>query len=182
LALLGLVLLPAGCSREATEDAVPDTADVSISNQELEVTLQKVPDGMVVKINEGRNLILSPATPEHGVLLKVEVGAPEVGVNLVAAVQEHQDHIEDLPGGTYNGKTELICHLGTAFLSRGQFDQPPSEDGLIEGVRIEESRVFALHPSQDRLLSLVYSYPAPSGPEGTSSRAKALLAVLESVR
>ena len=189
LALLGLVLVPAGC-REVAEDTVPDpdpdTATVAppetVSNQELEVTLQKVPDGMVVEVNEGSNLILTPADHEYGVLLRVEVGPQEIGVNLVAAVQEHQAKIEDLPGGSYIGQTELICQLGTAFFSRGQFDQPASEDGLIEETRIEEARILAIHPVGNRLLSLVYTYPAPPDQGGSNSRGQTLLAVLESVR
>jgi hypothetical protein len=174
LALLALLLLPAGCGRQAPDEDVPDAtavAEVGTTNQELGITLQNIPEGLVVEANQDANLILAPETPEQGVFLKFEVGPEEVGVNLIAAVQSHQAHIEDFPGGKYFGSTELISQLGTAFLSRGQFNSEDDE--------IEEARVFVIHPSGNRLLSLIYTYPAGGD---SQSRAETLLAVLEAVR
>jgi hypothetical protein len=152
---------------------VPDATAVVVetTNQELGITLNSIPDGLVLEANQGANLILAPETPEHGVLLRFEVGPQEAGVNLIAAVQNHQANIEDFPGGKYFGSTELISQLGTAFLSRGQFS---SDDG-----EIEEARVFVIHPADQRLLSLIYTYPAGGDSQG---RAETLLAVLEAVR
>jgi hypothetical protein len=172
--LLALLLLPAGCSRQDPGEAVPDATAVTeaeTTNQELGITLQSIPEGLVVEVNQGANLILAPETPEQGVFLKFEVGPQEVGVNLVSAVQNHQAHIEDFPGGQYFGSTELISQLGTAFLSRGQFKSEDDE--------IEEARVFVIHPAGNRLLSMIYTYPAGGD---SQSRAENLLAVLEAVR
>jgi hypothetical protein len=173
LALSALLLLPAGC-RQKPDEVVPETtatAAVETTNEELGITLQSIPEGMVVEVNQGANLILAPKPHEHGVLLKIEVGPHEVGVNLVAAVKDHQEHIEDFPGGKYFGSTELISHLGTAFLSRGQFRSDMDE--------IEEARLFVIHPAGDRLLSLIYTYPAGDDSNG---RAETLLALLDAIR
>lgn len=81
------------------------------------------------------------------------------GVNLVDAVNERKEEVESRPGGDFLGQMELGSHLGTAFSTRARFDDESGE-------QVEEVRVYAVHPSGDRLLHMTYRYtPTPGQTE-----------------
>lgn len=156
-----LALLPAfalvGCQQGGGEAAAPAEAELErVENTTLGVAIANLPPVFQVAINEGDRLELVPSDAELGGRLSVVVGeAPEVGgVNLVAAVRDHQADIESRPDGTYQGQRELQgLPLGTSFYSRGRFT---NDAGTTE----EETVVYFLHPSGDRPLMLTYRYPA----------------------
>jgi hypothetical protein len=155
LVVLCLALLALTCSEPAPP---PDT---SVENAALGIKLTSLPEGLVLAINQGETLELKPA--DEGTAGRVWfVARPEqegVGVNLVAAVQGHQAEVEAMPDGSYKGAQELQGDIGTAFYSRGRF----SENGL----EVEETILFLIHPSANRLLEIHYRYPA-----GTDSAAR----------
>ena len=74
------------------------------------------------------------------------------GVNLVAAVKAHQAQMEGEPNGDYQGAQELQGDFGSAFYSRARYTD--------EGHPVEETVVFMIHPSGNRLLAIHYRYPA----------------------
>lgn len=78
------------------------------------------------------------------------------GVNLVEAVNRRKEDIESRPGGDFLGQVELGSHLGTAFSTRARFDDD-------SGRQVEEVRIFAVHPSGDRLLHMTYRYTPQPG-------------------
>lgn len=79
----------------------------------------------------------------------------EAGVNLVAAINEREVEVEARPEGRFFGQGELGSHLGPAFSTRGSYVDE-------EGRAVEELRIFAVHPSGDRLLHMTLAYePAP---------------------
>jgi len=166
LLVCGFGLMFAGCGR-GTGEVEPQP----VSNPELGVTLSEVPEGMVVAVNQGRDLILEPAGEMPSGKVRIEVGPEIEGVNLVAAVKEHEASFGEAPGGAYLGTTELMSHLGSAFISRGQLDG--------DGERVEEARIFVVHPMGNRLLTLVYRYPAETS--DASQRAQSLLGVLGNI-
>lgn len=88
----------------------------------------------------------------------------------MAEVQAHQREVEQLPGGEYKGAQELGGEMGTAFWSRGQWDE--------DGVRMEETRIFAIHPDGSGLLVLSSVYPVG---DDSSNRVEQLLEVLGSL-
>jgi len=126
-----------------------------------------MPDGLVVTDNQGTSLELRPADEYVGGILWFAVGPEQQGVNLVAAVKEHQERIEGLPEGEYKGAQELQGPLGTAFYSRGRY----VEDGAV----VEETVILTIHPSNNRLLTISYRYPAG---EDSARRVEQLIDVL----
>jgi len=151
-----------------------DTGPSPVDNPALGLRIARVPDGFEISRNEGSDLVLEPAADGVGGRVVVRVGPRETGVNLVAAVQAHRAEIEARPQGTYHGARELQGPLGTAFYSRG---------GWIDddGTAMEETLVTAIHPSGDRRLDIVYTYPAGGDPGERVTAVLDLLAEIEGV-
>lgn len=148
----------------------PPPPPAGVENAELGLSLAAVPDGLEVATNQGSSLELEPADPALGGSIRFTVGPEEVGVNLVAAVKEHQQHIENLPDGEYKGAQELQADFGTAFYSRGRYTE--------DGAPVEETVIFLIHPEGERLLSLHYRYPAR---DDSAQRVEQLIEVLSYV-
>lgn len=144
--------------------------DPGIENLDLGIRLAAVPDGLVVTENQGTSLQLRPADENVGGVLWIAVGPEQVGVNLVEEVKAHQERIEGLPEGDYQGAQELQGPLGTAFYSRGRF--------VEGGALVEETVILTLHPAGDRLLSISYRYPAG---DDSARRVEQLIDVLSYV-
>ena len=161
MAVLVLALIVLACSRPAS---IPDPG---VENIDLGIKLASMPEGLVVDANQGSTLELRPAEEGAAGVVWFVVGPEQVAVNLVAAVQEHQTHIEDLPGGTYKGAQELQGDIGTAFYSRGRFVDADSS--------LEETVLFLIHPSGNRLLEIHYRYPAG---DDSAARVEQLIGVL----
>jgi len=134
----------------AGPSSTPESTE--IENLDLGLTLSGLPPGFVIASNQGSSLELRPADQQKKGILWFEVGPEREGVNLVAAVQAHQQQMEGMPEGDYKGGQELQGDFGSAFYSRGQY--------LDQGERMEETAVFMIHPSGNRLLVIHYRYPA----------------------
>jgi hypothetical protein len=157
-----LVVLALSCGPEA-----PPPPDPGVENAELGVRLTAVPDTLVVAQNQGPDLELKPADETVPGRMWFTAGPEVEGVNLVAAVSEHQQQIEAHPDGEYKGAQELTGPFGSAFYSRGRF---------LEGADIEEeTAVFLIHPSGTRMLTISYRYPAA---DDSATRVEELIGVL----
>ena len=141
--------------------------DPGVENIDLGIKLMSVPDGLAVAVNQGRNLELRPTGEGIVGVVRFAVGPEQRGVNLVAAVQKHKTHIEGLPDGAYKGAQELQGDFGTAFYSRGRY--------IDSGSSIEETVLFLIHPSGNRLLEIQYRYPAG---DDSAARVEQLVGVL----
>jgi hypothetical protein len=162
-----IALVIAACGRQPQQQPAPAPG---VGNEQLGLHLAAVPDGFVVDINEGDRLELRSANPEEQGRVRFLVGPEENGVNLVAAVHAHQAAIESLPQGIYKGAQELQGPLGAAFYSRGRF--------LNESGPVEETRIYALHPLGNRLLTIEYRYATA---DDSSSRVTRLIEVLAEI-
>ena len=151
-ALLVLALVLPGCQQQTGEEAPPA---VRVENPKVGVAIAALHPFFKVEVNDGEQFILKPADDQvAGSLQVIAMDPPELGgVNLVAAVNEHADEMRAIEGAEYKGQQELGGPLGTAYYSRGQFP----DDG---GQTTEEVSIFMMHPWGDRILKLVYSYPA----------------------
>jgi len=149
----------------------PKRPNEPLINQQLGLRLEAVPSPFQVEANQGRTLKLAvDGKPTQGEVEFV-VGAPHPsGVNLVAEVNAKKPEIESQPGGKFLGTLELNTPNGSAFTARGRYDAPSG--------RMEEIWVLALHPSGDRLLSIVYRYPAD---EDSSKRMDQMMKVVGEV-
>ena len=164
--LVWICIVLAGCADEPPPAPVP----VSATNTALGIQLAAVPADFVVSVNDGNQLELVPTSSEVEGRLWFSVGPEERGVNVVAGMKEHERSIKSKPEAAYKGAQELMTHLGAAFYSRGQY--------LGGATVMEETAVFAGHPSQTRLLSITYRYPAGVD---SSVRVQQLLDVLGEV-
>ena len=151
----------------ACSPAEPPVVDTGVENLDLAIGLTMTPDGLVVAENQGASLELRPADEGASGVVWFEVGPEQIGVNLVAAVKDHQAYIEGLPGGDYRGAQELQGDFGSAFYSRGRYS---SEEALQE-----ETRILLIHPAGNKLLTIAYRYPAG---EDSASRVEQLIEVL----
>jgi len=160
LFLLGLLLASVACQPAAEPEPPPPLRRVE--NAALGLVIGNLPESLEVTVNEDDVLQLVPTDlAREGQLTVVLDPEERGGINLVQACRDHQAEIEER-GGTYSGQRELGWQYGTAFYSRGTYQ--------IDGAPIEETSVFVIHPTRDRRLRLVYSYPAGGSPEDTGRR------------
>lgn len=144
-ALIVVLGMLAGC----TPKTPPPTG---VSNPDLDLSIGFLGDEWTVQSNQGNQLMLVPSGDERQGTVEFLVGPEQEGVNLVEALKTHQDHIEGLSDGVYSGGQELTGPMGTAFYSRGRYNQG--------AVTLEETRILSLHPRSSRLVEMVYRYPA----------------------
>ena len=127
------------------------------------LALASVPAGFEVAENDGERIVL---TKGAGTVTIATGPVERFGINLVDAVLARKSAFEEAPGGVYKGNRELRAPIGTAFTSRGEYT---GESGPIE-----ETWIYAIHPGENRLLTLTYAYP----PTESESRAPEALSVL----
>lgn len=164
LSLVGAVSMGCGGSGREPE------ATRGVTNDVLEIRLVSIPSEFTVTANDGDRFELAPASQSVQGRVWFTLGHEEQGINLVAAVRRHQRQIEELPRADYKGGQELATPLGTAFYSRGRF--------LAGTTETEETAVFIQHPTQSRLLTISYRYPADVD---SSVRVQQLLDILGEV-
>lgn len=177
LALAAAVALACAPRQEDTTTAIEPTEPERVENPTLGIALAgPQAAGFDVVANEAETLrLVRHATEEEAeATLVYEVGPPQTaGVNLVAAVRDQEAMIEARPEGEFLGQVELMSQLGPAFSTRGRYTGEAGE-------QVEEIKVFALHPSGDRLLSLTYSYvPTEGGTKVRTDQAMAALGLVE---
>lgn len=158
--LLGVLLL-AGCGGGAAEEEAPVAAEPTVVEDAALGMAVVIPPGSPfepVGAGSGEIRLRFPETSEfsEGTAIFAAEEKQFFGVNLVEAVNERKAEIEGRPQGEFLGQVELGTEiLGTAFSTRGRF----VDEG---GQEVEEIRIFAVHPSGDRLLHMTYRY-SPSG-------------------
>ena len=163
--LLALPLVALACAGPAPEPAPPEP--IRVESPTLGLAIAALPQPFQVAENDGGPLVLE--APGGGRLV-VSVGPEErAGINLIEQVKARKAELEAAPGGVYFGNRELMTPIGTAFTARGAHER--------DGARVEETWIYAIHPSANRLLTLTYGYP-----EGESeTRVQELVAVLGEV-
>jgi hypothetical protein len=88
----------------------------------------------------------------------------------VEEVKARRTAFEEATGGRYHGNRELATPHGPAYTARGTIE---GSDGVIE-----EIWIYTIHPSEYRLLTLVYRYPSA---EDSADRAAQLMSILGEV-
>lgn len=162
LLLAGIACI--GCSDSQTEQTAPA---LRVENSDLGIAIAVLPPPFVVGANDGPVLELNaPGEAGEGALFFETTAEISGGINLVAEAEGMRDWFEQQPGGQYFGNLELGTPLGPAFTSRGSY--------ALEGVEVEEIRVFAIHPESNRLLRLTYRYPPGEGKERLQQLAEVL--------
>lgn len=160
-AALTILLATVACAPD--EEPVTDTETAEpnrLENEELGIVVVDPAGGMFEpESNEPGEIRLSYAGDENFSPGTVIIGAEpeqEFGVNLVDEVNAREAELELMPDGEFYGQVELGSeNLGTAYSTRGRYTNEAGEE-------VEELKIFAVHPSANRLLHLTYRYePAP---------------------
>ena len=152
LVIATLTLAACSTSAEDTPAASPDP----VVNETMNVSFASLPAGFAVAENAADALRLEPSDPEQGAgptAMWVEVGErSDFGIPLVDIVNSQKEQYEALDGGTFAGNRELGTHVGKAYYSRGGYS--------FEGATVEETRIFLVHPTENRLVTFHYRYPS----------------------
>lgn len=166
-----LVALLLGVASGACQTEPPVTpAPPSVTSSAFGLVFTPFPGDFEVETNDDSTLSFRPTGEPEGqepaARVWVELGPTgQANINLVDVVNSQKAIFEALPGGEFFGSRELRTPLGPAYYSRGRFD--------LEGDgRVEEVRLFQIHPGQYRLLTLYYRYPAA---EDSAQRLQQLL-------
>ena len=150
------------CEKKVEEPPAPPA--VRVENPMAGVAIASLSDFILVD-GDGPTIELVPAGEGATGTVSVIAGEAETGgINLVAAVKQHEAEINARPDGDYKGQGEYVSPLGTTFASRGRY----TEDGST----VEERVILMVHPWGDRVLRVVYRYPAG---DDTQARLDALM-------
>lgn len=147
LVVVAAVLALAGCQPGG------GGAGGEVENAALGIVIAPLPQPFTVTDNQGENLLLTvDGDAERGVVM-FHLGPPQPrGINLVDEATGRKAYFESLPGGAFSGNQEIVAPLGPVYTARGSYDDA--------GGRVEELWAMSVQPGSDRLLSIVYRYPA----------------------
>lgn len=151
-ALLLLYICLIGCGgAEETADA-PRGPVVELPA--INLAFDALPAGFVVGSSSADTVELVPSDPEANGRMWVEAGEiSDFGIDLVQVVTDQTEAYAQFDNSEYFGGRKLvIAAAGEAYYVRGRYDE--------NGERREELRLFLVHPSENRLVSLHYAYPA----------------------
>ncbi len=170
--LVALALLaacaPGGDEAPPTEAATPQR----VESPSLGIALASVPAPFELVTHQGSDLELTAPSKAgtQGHLAFATGPITNAGINLIEEVKARKEAFEAAPEGVYHGNVELGSPIGTAFTSRGSYVDESGE-------RVEEAWIYALHPVNNQVLNLVFTYP----PGEWQERVQQLLAVLGEV-
>ncbi len=166
-----LALALAACPASQPDEPTQAQSGQRVENPALGIALTGLPEGFVLAVNQGERLELARADADDPGRVTLEVGPVEsAGINLVAAIQAQKEAFLAQPEGEFFGQIELGTHFGPAFTTRGRYARG--------GERLEEFRVFAIHPLENRRLMVSYRYPAA---DDTAARRDQLLTLLAEI-
>jgi len=171
IALALALLVVAACKKPAPP---PAPEPVRVENATLGLFIGALPDGFRVESNDGETLRFASDGATGAGTLTVAIDRSSRSVNVVEEAKSAQKELEALPEATFAGGNELVTPAGAGYAVRGSWSEG--------GVRIEERRIFALHPDgSGRLITLVDRYPAGDAANARDrfGRELALLSALE---
>ena len=170
---LALTLALAGLGIGACQSPEPQvsTPPTRVENATLNIAIADVPGPFVVETNQDTVLRFTTVGGEADGLLTFDVGPLSSSpINLVEEVKARRTAFEEATGGRYHGNRELATPHGPAYTARGTIE---GSDGVVE-----EIWIYTIHPSEYRLLTLVYRYPSA---EDSADRAAQLMSILGEV-
>ena len=124
-----------------------------VINQQLNLSFPALPTGFKVESNQAGDLRLALHDEERVGSMWVEVGErSDYGIDLRGIVNSQKALYEEKAGGSYAGGRKLVTPVGEAYYSRGRLDGPEGQ--------VELTKVFLVHPAENRLVTFYYQYPA----------------------
>lgn len=164
LMLVGAALALTGCPSGGS-------AGGSVENAALGVIVSPLPAPFEVAENSGDKLRLTVERDAARGEVAFHLGPPQPqGINLVDESSGRMEYFASRPGGEFSGNQEIVAPIGHVYTARGSYD--------AGGGRVEELWALSVPPGDERLLSIVYRYPAG---DDSAQRAQHLLALLENL-
>ncbi len=158
---IAILAVSLGACQKAAEPA----PTVRVENPQLGMAIAALPADFTLVSSDGATIELAPSAAELTGTVRVIAGEAETGgINLVAALKQHEAEILERPDGEYKGQAEYVSPLGTTYASRGRFSD--------QGGTVEERVILMVHPWGDRTLKVIYLYPAG---DDTQERLDALM-------
>jgi len=156
----------------ACPESEPPTVLRSVDSPEAGIRLTDLPEGFRLVSSDGGEIVLErkPELPP-GTAVIAATEEQDSGVNLFKAVNDQKEDIESRPEGKFQGQTELGSHLGPAYLTRGRWSD--------NGAETEEMRLFALHPTGNRMVVITYTYAVSGDTKDRASQAMEILGFIE---
>jgi hypothetical protein len=159
-AALAVLVLDA-CAKPLPE---PVAVDSRVERPAIGLALASTPEPFALASEAADRIDLTAPGPAR---LSIVIGPEQrAGINLIDHIKERKSWFEQAEGGSYLGNRELMTQIGSAFTARGTYAAP-------EGA-VEETWVYAIHPSANRLLTVTYTYPTDESQE----RVQQLIAAL----
>lgn len=147
LVVVGAVLALAGCQPGG------GGAGGEVENAAFGIVISPLPQPFTVADNQGETLRLTVDGDAERGAVEFHLGPPQPrGINLVDEATGRKAYFESRPGGAFSGNQEIVAPLGPVYTARGSYD--------AGGGRVEELWAMSVLPGTDRLLSIVYRYPA----------------------
>lgn len=148
-ALLALATLLTGCQKAAPPAPVP----ARVEAPGLGLVIPALPGGIRFEAIEGGALRFASEGASGTGRLSVTVDETKRSVIVVEEAKQAQKELEAKPEAVFAGGNELVTPAGAGYAVRGSW--------MEGGARVEERRIFALHPDgSGRLVTLVDRYPA----------------------
>ncbi len=149
---LALAALTFACA-SAPEEPPPEPKK-TIDLVDVGLTFTAIPKGFKVSHKSGSELELENGDEEAGGRMWIELEDPsDFGIDLVKIVTEQTDVYAALPESEYfGGRKIVVAAAGEAYYVRGRYKEG---DALLE-----HSKIFLVHPGENRLVSIHYRYPA----------------------
>ncbi len=140
----------------ATETQPEPAAREGVTNADLNLAFASLPEGMAVSKNDALAIVLRAEEETAGAReMWVEVDqTSDFGIQLNEIVAGQKAAFELMPDGSFGGNRQISTPAGQGYYSRGAYS--------YEGTLVEETRVFLVHPTENRLVTFHYRYPAQS--------------------
>lgn len=147
LVVVGAVLALAGCQPGG------GGAGGEVENAALGIVIAPLPQPFTVADNQGETLRLTVDGDAERGEVEFHLGPPQPrGINLVDEATGRKAYFESRPDGEFSGNQEIVAPLGPIYTARGSYDGA--------GGRVEELWAMSVLPGTERMLSIVYRYPA----------------------
>lgn len=162
-----LVLILGACG-EGEAPRVAEVERAGFTATSAGVRLSTLPGAFEVVVNDDERLELTVPALQGPSTIFITLGALEAGgLNIVERVKEELARFDARPEGQSFGQTKLVAPMGLTYMVRGRYRQ--------DDVTFEELRALLVHPWGNRLLRLVYRYPAA---DDSSERGRQLMELL----
>lgn len=154
-----LTVLTLACPAEPPKEE--HVTDAGVAAPQIGLRFTAIPDGLTL-VSVGATVELE--APDNGRLVVSAGEHSDYGIDVTQIANQQREAFQDLEQGEFLGARRLMLPLGEGSYARGHY---VASDQLWE-----EVRGFAVHPTENRLVTFTYTYPAS---DDSATRVQTLL-------